>query len=256
MDLATLIGFATAFGAIAYAVALGGTHTLHYFADLPALAIVFGGTTGTVLVGFPMGEVIGMLKVTRHAFFLKVHPIEELIATIVDMSDKARKEGVLALQSVSEKLEDPFLKKGIMMCIDGFDPANVEKLLATEMEYITERHKIGVEVFELAGQLAPALGLTGTIMALIQLLSAMNDPTTIGPAMATAFVTTFYGCFVANVLCAPLAGKLRSRNKHELLAKGLILEGILAIQAGDNPRMVEQRLHAFIQPAMRKTKFT
>jgi len=253
MDIATIIGIVSAFSLVIIAVASGGGLT--WFLDGPSALIVFGGTFGAVLINYPLADVLGVIKVAQNAFFKKEQKARAAIDLLVTMSKVSRKEGMLALQNMTHRLRDPFLVKAVHLIIDGLEPVDVTNILETELDFIEERHRLGAEIFTTMGNYAPAMGMTGTLIGLVQMLMTMNDPSSIGPAMSVALVTTFYGVILAYLLFLPLAGKLKRLSAQELLVKQLIINGILSIQAGDNPRILEQKLHAFISPHERKSVF-
>jgi chemotaxis protein MotA len=253
MDLATIIGIVGALSLVIIAVASGGGLT--WFLDGPSALIVFGGTFGAVLINYPLADVLGVIKVAQNAFFKKEQKARAAIDLLVTMSKVSRKDGMLALQNMTHRLRDPFLVKAVHLIIDGLEPVDVTNILETELDFIEERHRLGAEIFTTMGNYAPAMGMTGTLIGLVQMLMTMNDPSSIGPAMSVALVTTFYGVILAYLLFLPLAGKLKRLSAQELLVKQLIINGILSIQAGDNPRILEQKLHAFISPHERKSVF-
>ena len=253
MDLATIIGIVSAFSLVLVAVASGGG--LSWFLDGPSALIVLGGTFGAVLVNYPLADVLGVIKVAQNAFFKKGQKAKAAIELLVMMSKISRRDGMLALQNMTHRLRDPFLIKAVNLLIDGLEPLDLTNILDTELDFIEERHRLGAEIFTTMGNYAPAMGMTGTLIGLVQMLMRMNDPSSIGPAMSVALVTTFYGVVLAYLLFLPLAGKLKRLSAQELLVKQLIINGILSIQAGDNPRILEQKLHAFISPHERKSVF-
>jgi len=253
MDLATIIGIVSAFSLVFIAVASGGG--LAWFWDGPSALIVFGGTFGAVLINYPLADVLGVIKVAQNAFFKKEQKARAAIDLLVTMSKVSRRDGMLALQHLTGRLHDPFLIKAVNLIIDGLEPVDVTNILETELDFIEERHRLGAEIFTTMGNYAPAMGMTGTLIGLVQMLMRMSDPSSIGPAMSVALVTTFYGVILAYLLFLPLAGKLKRLSAQELLVKQLIINGILSIQAGDNPRILEQKLHAFISPHERKSVF-
>ena len=252
MDLATLIGFATGFGLVFYAIASGVG--LGPFLDGQSAMIVIGGTVGATLINYPLAKVTGAGKVAAKAFSYKVPDTSQVIAQMVEFSNRARREGILALEEAVNDTDNPFLKKGIQLAVDGEDPSVIENIIDTEIFWLKGRHKVGAEVFSTMAAFAPAMGLIGTLIGLVGMLQSMDDPSSIGPSMATALLTTFYGAIFANLLFAPISGKLRTRSTEEVLVWELTREGVLAISAGDNPRMVEQRLNAFLAPKDRKTE--
>ncbi|MFQ5560290.1 MAG: motility protein A [Nitrospinota bacterium] len=252
MDIATLIGIFLMYGMILMGI---GAANLTVFFDPASALIVVGGTTGAVLVAYPLGDVMGAAAVAKNAFFNKPATPKELIALLVDMANKARKDGILVLQSTVDTVDNEFLKKGLTLAIDGMEPGIITKILETEIDYIKERHEAGAEILTIFGSFSPAFGMIGTLIGLVMMLQSMDDPSTIGPAMAIALITTFYGALLANTLFIPLAGKLKKRSGEEVLLKELALEGIMSITAGDNPRVVESKLHSFLAPKLRESVF-
>jgi len=252
MDIATIIGVGLVYGFIL--MGIGGTN-LQYFMDPASALIVIGGTTGAVLINYPLNDVKGAVAVAKNCFLHKGDTPKDMIKVLVGFAGKARKDGILVLQSSLAEVGNDFLQKGLQLAIDGMEPAVITKILETEMDYIKERHQLGAEIFIVFGTFAPAFGMIGTLIGLVMMLQSMDDPSTIGPAMAIALITTFYGALLANTLFMPLAGKLKKRSTEELLIKELVMEGIMSIAAGDNPRVVESKLHAFLSPGLRESEF-
>jgi chemotaxis protein MotA len=246
MDITTLMGILVAGVLVVSAILMGGPGM--WFLDYPSLMIVVGGTMGATLIAYPVSEVMSVVGIARNAFLHRHQSPTTLIPVMVQIAKKARIEGILSFESQLKKLNDPFLVKGIQMAIDGMESSAIEDVLTTEIAYVGERHKIGAEIFSTMGAYAPSMGMLGTLIGLVQMLRQMNDPSLIGGPMAVALLTTFYGSVLANLLFNPIAGKLRTRSKQEMLVKQMILEGILSIQAGDNHRIVDQKLKAFISP--------
>lgn len=253
MDLATIVGLIAAFGLMVSAIMQGSS--LLIFIDIAALTIVIGGTFGTVLVHFPFGDILGAIKVASKAFMHKSHSPTETISRLITYAGKARKEGILSLQSVMNDIDDEFFLKGLQMAVDGQEPEALKEMLEREIEYVMERHDKGAEIFSTFGAYSPAMGMIGTLIGLVQMLQTMDDPSTIGPAMAVALLTTFYGAIIANVIAIPISGKLKLRSASEVLNKTLVTEGMKAILEGENPRLMEQRLHAFVSPKERQSNF-
>ncbi len=253
MDLSTVLGIVAAFALMISAMLSGGSIML--FVNVPSLLIVFGGTTGVVLVNYPFKDIFGAFAILKKAFHHKETTHNEVIEQLIKFSSKARKEGILSLQSMMNEVEDSFFQKGLQMAVDGQEPESLKDMLFREIEYIQERHDKGAEIFTTMGTFAPALGMIGTLIGLVQMLQTMSDPSTIGPAMAIALLTTFYGAVIANVVCLPIAGKLKHRSQTEVLRKNLIAEGMESILAGENPRIMEQKLHAFLAPKLRESNF-
>jgi len=253
MDLATVIGLVAAFGLMLSAILQGGS--LMIFIDTPSLIIVGGGVIGVVLVHFPLGDVLGAFSVARKAFFHKAQSPVDIIEKLITFAGKARKEGILSLQSVMNEIDDEFFLKGLQMAVDGQEPEALKDMLEKEIEYIIERHDKGADIFATIAAYGPAMGMIGTLIGLVQMLQNMSDPSSIGPAMAVALLTTFYGAVLANVFATPVSGKLKLRSASEVLNKTLVTEGMKAILEGENPRLMEQRLHAFVSPKERQSNF-
>ena len=253
MDIATLIGICTAFALVVGAILMGSGLTL--FINIPGLMIVAGGTLGATMINYPLPDILKVTKVVKNAFFHRKQTVKELIGEFVTLAGTARREGILALESSIGDMKDEFMRKGLQLSIDGLEPSSIREILSTEIDSIQDRHKLGAEIFTTLGTFAPALGMIGTLIGLVQMLQTMDDPSTIGPAMAVALLTTFYGALMANVLFLPIAGKLRNRSSEEVMAKELMAEGIMSIAKGDNPRLLEQKLNAFLAPQLRESSF-
>lgn len=253
MDFATILGIISAFGLVLIAISIGGGIKL--FINLPALMIVVGGTMGATMINYPLKELLGVLKVIKNVFFKKVLSGGDIIRQFIEFSTKARREGILSLESDIKKVGEDFIKKGVQLSIDGLEPQAIREILETEITFVQDRHRKGAEIFATMGTFFPALGMVGTLIGLVQMLQAMNDPGSIGPAMAVALLTTFYGALMANIVCLPMAGKLRTRSGEEVLIKEMIVEGVVSLSNGENPRIVEQKLHAFLPPSQREARF-
>lgn len=254
MDLATILGIVSAFGLVIISITMGTS--LMVFVDVPSLMIVVGGTLGCTMINYPFKDVFGTMGVAKNAFFSGSTPAaEKIIKQFVDLGAKARREGILALESDVKEIKDAFLKKGLQMAVDGLEPQAIQEILDTELSYLRTRHQLGAEVFSTMATFAPAMGMIGTLIGLVQMLQSMDDPSSIGPAMAVALLTTFYGSVMANLVCMPLAGKLKGRSKEEGQAKEMVIEGVLSLTRGENPRILEQKMLAYIPPKMRKSNF-
>ncbi len=249
MDITTLMGILVAGGLVVSSILMGGSGT--WFVSYPSIMIVVGGTMGATLINYPLSEVLGVLKVTKNAFMHRSQSAGNLIPLMVDFAKKARQEGILSFESQLKDIEDPFLVKGLQMAIDGMESSSIEEVMATEIANAQERHRLGSDIFSTMGAFAPAVGMLGTIIGLVQMLMQMEDPSQIGAPMAVALLTTFYGTLLANLLFIPISGKLKIRSQQEMLVKQIVLEGVIAIQSGDNHRIVEQKLKAFIAPKAR-----
>ncbi|RLB33544.1 MAG: motility protein A, partial [Deltaproteobacteria bacterium] len=213
MDIATLVGIVLSFALVLSAIMMGSS--LSIFINIPSVMIVVGGTLGATMINYPLPDILKVTKVVKNAFFMKKMTASELIATFVNLAGIARREGILALESKLNEMNDEFMKKGMQLSVDGLEPAAIKEILETEIEAIQDRHKLGAEIFTTMGTFAPALGMIGTLIGLVQMLQTMSDPSTIGPAMAVALLTTFYGAVMANILFLPIAGKLKNRSSEE-----------------------------------------
>lgn len=213
-----------------------------------AFMIVFGGTIGATVVAFSTSEVLSLPKLIKTAITKKLPDFQETINLIVELAEKARREGLLYLDSQLDTIDDPFLRKAMQLVVDGTDPEMVRSILETEIYSAYERHQVGVNIFESAGGYAPTMGIIGTVMGLVHVLANLSDPDSLGPAIAMAFIATLYGVGSANIFWLPIGGKLKNLSKKELLLREMMIEGILALQAGYNPIIIRERLNAFIKP--------
>lgn len=253
MDIATLLGIVSAFGLVVIAILIGGGLSL--FINAPSLMIVVGATLGATMINYPLKELLGAISVVKNVFLAKSLSVEEIIKQFVGFGGKARREGILALETDVKDIDDAFLKKGLQLSVDGLEPQSIQAIMDTEIEFLRERHQLGAEIFSTMGTFAPAMGMIGTLIGLVQMLQSMDDPSTIGPAMAVALLTTFYGSMIANLICMPIAGKLRTRSKEETLVKDMITAGVISLTKGENPRILEQKMLSFIPPKLRKSTF-
>ena len=242
MDLATLIGVVGAISCIIAAIMMGGE--MGMFVNAPSIMIVIGGSIAVVMMKFSLSNMLGAFGVALKAFIHKIQQPREIIEQSVELANVARKEGLLGLENVEVKNE--FLAKGISMVVDGNPPELVHKILSREISLSIERNEVGLSIFKAIGDVAPAMGMIGTLIGLVQMMSNMSDPKSIGPAMAVALLTTLYGAVIANVIALPIADKLALRSNEERLSKSMILESISAIQEGLNPRMIEGLLSIYL----------
>lgn len=249
MELSTLIGLIG--GLVLLSVGISANGSLMGFIDPPSMFITFGGSFMAMMVNYPFSTFKETLKSLKHLFFAKTLNIQGAIEEIVEFARKARREGLLALEDEIQQSNDPFLKKGIQLIVDGTDPDLVRNILEIELSFMEERHKSVKSFFESWAALAPGFGMIGTVIGLIQMLATLDDVATIGPKMGVALITTFYGAVWANLVCTPAAGKLSKRSGEEMFLRQIMIEGILSIQAGENPRIVEEKLKAFLSPSQR-----
>ncbi len=252
MDIATLGGLGIgAFFVILGIVIAGGMGGLFSFINIPSVLITVGGSFGAIMVANSISRVLGLMKIMMNA--IKTKPMEtgRIISMIVTFSEKARREGLLALEDDLDELEDEFLRKGIQLVVDGTDPEIIRNIMETELNNMISRHQDGIKIFEDWGAFAPAFGMIGTLIGLILMLSNIEDKSAIGPGMSTALITTLYGAFLANLVFLPIAAKLTYVDKQEVLLREIMIEGTLSIQSGDNPRIVKEKLVSFLTPEMR-----
>ncbi len=250
MDIATLVGLISGVTLVIVSILMGGNPGVFWSSS--SVVIVMGGTLAATLINFPLGDVLSVMNTVKNAFFHKDVPPESLIPRLVSFATIARREGILALESHAGEAGDEFLEKSVQLAIDGTAPELIKDILTTELAFMEDRHSMGQSILVAMGTYAPAFGMIGTLIGLVQMLATLDDPSKIGEGMAVALLTTLYGALLANMVFLPGAGKLKVRTSNELLAKELVIEGILSIQSGDNPRVVEQKLKAFVSPAVRR----
>lgn len=222
------------------------------FIDIPSIFITIGGSLSGVLMSNKLPDFLNGLKGMRLILKTDTADAGEVIHNIINLSNIARKEGLLALEEAAGGIEDAFLKKGIMLVVDGTDPELVRGILETDLICVEDRHKKVIGVWEKWGELGPAWGMIGTLIGLINMLNKMSDPSSIGPSMATALTTTLYGSLIANWICSPTVQKLKMLDANEIMLKEVTVEGLLSIQAGENPRVIEEKLKSFLSPSVRE----
>jgi len=247
MDLATVIGLVSGSLLIIVSIVLGGSALV--FFNIPSLLIVFGGTLAATMIKFKMGDVIGSIQVAMKAFVTKMEAPENIIKEMVNYTRIAKKEGLIALDK--ETPTDEFAAKALRYLSDGYDEGLIEDMLNKDIRLMSQRHTLGQNVFKSMGDSAPAFGMIGTLIGLVQMLSSMDDPAKIGPSMAVALLTTLYGAVIANLVCIPLADKLSLNSDKERLNKSIILEAAIAINRGVSPMVLEESLKIFLSPKIR-----
>ncbi len=254
MDLATLIGIIG--GAILVFVGIvtgpGGFTALKNFGDFVSIVITLGGSMAELLASYSIPDFIGGLKSIKFAFKLQKFDEADTIKKIIDLSNIARKEGLLQLEEAANDLDDDFMKKGVLLIVDGTDPDLVRAILETELQCIEGRHGKMIGFWVNMAAMGPAWGMIGTLIGLVNMLKDLNDASTIGPNMAVALLTTLYGSLLANWLATPVANKLSDNNSREIMIKEVMIEGLLSIQAGENPRVIEEKLKSFLSPKQRE----
>jgi len=249
VDIATVIGLILAFVAIVGSIVFTGM--MGMFVDAASATVVVMGTIATTLISFPLVRLAGLPKVVMKALFAKSTDIDALIAQLVGFAEVARRDGILSLENHMHDVEDEFIVRGVQMAVDGTDPELIEAIMETDLENMAQRHQEGKKILDTAGRYAPAFGMIGTLIGLVAMLGNMSDPSGIGAGMAVALLTTLYGAILANAVFLPLADKLAVRNEEEMLVKTIVLKGVMSIQAGDNPRVVAQKLKTFLPPSQR-----
>jgi chemotaxis protein MotA len=246
MDFLTIMGIVLGLALVLGAISTGGS--LIMFWSLPSLMIVIGGSFSALLVKFQVDQVKMVFNITKNAFTSEVDDMGEVINKFVRLSQKARREGLLSLEDDIQDMDDPFIKNSLQMIVDALDPELIRRILETQIESLETRHKLGQDVYKSWGALAPAFGMIGTLIGLIQMLSNLNDVNAIGPGMAVALLTTFYGALLSNLVFLPIAGKLEIRSEAEVAVKDAVIEAVLSIQAGINPRILQEKLKAYVSP--------
>jgi chemotaxis protein MotA len=246
MDLATIIGLILGFGAIIGGQMLEGG-SIGAIMQPTAAIIILGGTMGATFMSFPLNYILQAVKDVKKVFLPPQTNHENIIKDIIGYAAKARKNGLISLEQESQNIKDVFIKKGISLVVDGIDPQKLRETMETELTAFEEHSKISAEVFEAAGGYAPTIGIIGAVLGLIQVMSNLSDSSKLGEGIAVAFVATIYGLITANIVCLPMGTKLKHRLKEEVLIKQMIIEGLIAIQNGENPHFIEQRLRSYLQ---------
>ena len=249
MDIASLVGFILCLAMLIFGIiSSAGIGGFDQYLDVPSAIITFGGAFAATMTSCSMADFIGGLKSFTLIFKAPSLNAAEMIQKIIDLSNVARKEGLLSLEAAAGDMDEPFLKKGILLIVDGTDPDLVRGIMETELVSIENRHKVRIGFWDTLGGLGPAWGMIGTLVGLVNMLYHMEDASTLGPAMAVALITTLYGSLLANWICGPVSNKLKADNAAEMMLKEVMIEGLLSIQAGENPRVIEEKLKSFLAP--------
>ncbi len=253
VDIASLVGIVLCIVLVIFSIITGdaGVSAIFDFLDYKSALITFGGAFSCVLMSYSLQDYIAGLKSISLIFKVPQINTPDVIRKIIDLSNVARKEGLLSLEEASAELDDPFLRKGVLLIVDGTDPELVRAIMDTELTSVDNRHRKKIAFWEDLGAMGPAWGMIGTLIGLINMLQQMNDPSSIGPSMAIALITTLYGSMLANWICIPTAAKLKGNNEEEIVVKEIMIEGLLSIQAGENPRVIEEKLKSFLTPAQK-----
>lgn len=255
LDVLTPIGLSIGVIMLLFGIVYnGGISGLLSFVDPASLLIVIGGLLSGLLVSFSLKDIKQMIKVMRQSFSSDERKLQDLIDTFVHLSGKARREGLLSLEMEIDQVEDRFLRKGMLLAIDGTDPDVIQDILLAEISAMEERHRKGRAILEKAGDYAPAWGMIGTLIGLVLMLKNLNDPSTLGPNMAIALLTTLYGSLLANLVFIPIAAKLELKTEKEAFIKQVIVEGVIGVQSGQNPNLLQEKLSAFLSEEEREAK--
>ncbi|MEW4526335.1 MotA/TolQ/ExbB proton channel family protein [Maioricimonas sp. JC845] len=250
MDIATVVGLFLGFALVIGSILIGGGG-LGPFINVPSLMITVGGSFAALLINFPLAKVLGVASVVKKCFTVALPSTAEVIEQFMNLSTIVRRDGLLALENEFENIDDDFLRRGLEMVVGGSSKEELTSILEIEVAYIEQRHQNGKKIIDATAAAAPAFGMIGTLIGLVQMLRTLDDPSQIGVGMATALLTTLYGAVIANLLCIPLAGKLEARSQEEVLIRELMIAGMGALVEGHPPRIVQERLVAFLAPAHR-----
>lgn len=254
-DILTPIGITLGFVMLMFGIlSSGGTGGFASFIQISSILIVIGGLIAAILINFNLEQIKLTGRIMKEAFNKNEQSLPELIDLFVRLSERARREGLLALENELEDVEDPFIKKGVLLAVDGIEPEVINDIMNAEITAIEERHQRGRSIFEKAGEYAPAWGMIGTLIGLVLMLNTLDDPSTLGPNMAVALLTTFYGTVLANLVFLPMAGKLENKTDEEVFLKQIVIEGVIGVQSGQNPRILEEKLGAFLPPQPSNSK--
>lgn len=253
MDLGSILGLVLGVACVIISVFINEGELNSYW-DLPSVFITVGGGICSTLINFRLKDVLGVAKLCMHIFTDKKTSASETIDMLVKLSEKTRREGLLSIEPELEQMEDPFIKQSLQLVVDGIESETIKDFMDTEIENMQARHSNGQAIFNMMGAIFPAWGMIGTLIGLINLLLKLDDPAQIGPSMSVALVTTFYGSILANFICIPMAGKLKLKSDEEVHMKEMIAEAVISIQAGENPKMLEQKLSIFLTPEQRASR--
>ena len=252
MDLSSIIGVVSGLGFIAVTILLGSS--LMLFWNLPSVMIVVGGTIAATMIAFPLSDFLSVFKVAMKVFMFKIEKPENIIANLVEISNKARKGGLLSIEGDIKNTNDPYLAKALQMTVDGVKTVDIAAIMQKMMSLTSDQHKTGIALFSSMGSYAPAFGMVGTLVGLVQMLANLDDPSTIGPKMAVAMITTFYGAIMANLFFIPMADKLKIRSEEEISNMNIIYEGVVSIREGEHPRLMEDKLNVYLGDNIKEAK--
>lgn len=254
MDIASIIGVVSGMGFILGTILLNSGILM--FVDIPSILIVVGGTIASTMVGYPLSDILTLFKVTMRVFVFKIQPPEEIIASLVEISNKARKGGLLSIEGDIQNAKDPYLAQALQMTVDGVKTADIAAIMQKKMALTKKKMDVGSAMFSSMGSYAPAFGMIGTLIGLVQMLASLDDPSSIGPKMAVAMITTFYGAIMANLFFNPMADKLNGRNEEEITNMNIVFEGIISIREGEHPKLMEDKLNIYLGEGGKANKQT
>jgi chemotaxis protein MotA len=251
MDISTLLGLLVGFGSLMVSVLMEGGSPAAFLSP-SAMLIVFGGTFGATMIAYPLETFLKLPGLIGIAMKQQKHDVAGLVEQSVLLAEKARKQGLLSLEADAQEAKDPFLKQAIMLAVDGTDAEVLKGILETQVEHLEERHEVCFGMFEAMGGFAPTMGIIGTVMGLVHVLGNLSDPNSLGPKIAVAFIATLWGVSSANLLWLPLGAKLKRKSKEEIFFRNVAIEGIMAVQSGENPRIVRQKLEGMVAQKPKK----
>lgn len=254
MDIASVIGVVSGMGFILGTILLGSS--IMTFVNIPSVLVVVGGTMASVMVAYPLADFLSMFKTTIKIFVFKIQPPEEIISSLVEISNKARKGGLLSIEGDIQNTKDPYLAQALQMTVDGVKTADIAAIMQKKMALTKKKLDIGANIFMSMGAYAPAFGMIGTLIGLVQMLAGLDDPSTIGPKMAVAMITTFYGAVLANLFFIPMGDKLTGRNEEEIINMNIVFEGIISIREGEHPKLMEDKLNIYLGDSGKTKKET
>ena len=252
MDISSVIGVVSGIGFVLGTILLGGS--IMMFVNIPSLLIVVGGTVAAVMIGYPLGDVLGIFKVSMKVFLFKIEKAEDIIANLTEISNKARKGGLLSIEGDIQSTSDPYLAQALQMTVDGVKTEDIAQIMQKKMDLTKKNLDVGANVLASMAAYAPAFGMIGTLIGLVQMLANLDDPSTIGPKMAVAMITTFYGAVMANLFFIPMSDKLNGRTEAEITNMNIIFEGILSIREGEHPKLMEDKLKVYLGDAAKGDK--
>jgi chemotaxis protein MotA len=247
MDISSIIGIVSGIGFVIGTIQLGGS--IVAFINIPSVLIVVGGTVAATMIGYPLKDFLGIFKAAMKIFIFKLEPAEDIIANLVATSNKARKGGLLSIEGNIEDTNDPYLAQALQMTVDGVKTADIAAIMQKKMELTKKALDTGSDIFSSMGGYAPAFGMIGTLIGLVQMLANLDDPSSIGPRMAVAMITTFYGAVLANLFFIPMSDKLAGRNEEEMINMNIIFQGIISIREGEHPKLMEDKLNIYMDDA-------